>query len=102
MNPWSSFSGLLFLPHSKPGMPGIFDGTRNSSTIVLSWASEVPSLNYGILVATVGRSVVGAEDRQPLGLLVPAAQLWSDGCFGTVRTGWMAQFRAPKRPRFAR
>ena len=28
--------------------------------------------------------------------------LWSDGCFGTVRTGWMAQFRAPKRPRFAR
>ena len=25
--------------------------------------------------------------------------LWSDGCFGTVRTGWMAQFRAPKRPK---
>ena len=35
-------------------------------------------------------------------VLVPAAQLWSDGCFGTVRTGWMAQFRAAKRPRFAR
>ena len=27
------------------------------------------------------------------------AHLWSDGCFGTVRTGWMAQFRAPKRPK---
>ena len=40
----------------------------------------------------LGQSIVESGDEWPF-------LTTSDGCFGTVRTGWVAQFRAPKRPK---
>ena len=47
-------------------------------------------------------ATVFTKNRERLltgGHLAFRASTATDGCFGTVRTGWMAQFRAPKGPK---